>query len=231
MISRLAFWFVPSWSGDFRLEATDDTCVLTVEDPSDEDRLKLIPFLVAARKKGWTEADGSAIAHKGESVIQIAATLREAGPVLAGSTHGDAATWTAVRHVGGTILIDGAKAVPDDATAAATVAPPRKGCPAPTPAERRASQVLRVFSTERQMGTWANEGWMRLVGSHTGEAYRLYHRDEAAKRGLPRLLIRAATGEPVCVWDDRVPPAEEALAIKLAVEHREPWLLGIARAA
>lgn len=227
--SRLSFWFFPAWSGDFRLEATGDTCVLTVEDPSDEDRLKLIPFLVEARKRGWTTADGGAIAHKGESVIEIASSLRDAGPVLAGSTHGDAATWTAVRHVGGTVVIDGVK-VPGEATAAATVTPPRKGCPPPSAAERRASEVLRVFSTERQMRTWSEEGWMRVVGSHTGEAYRLYHRDEAAKRGLPRLLIRAATGAPVCVWDDRVPPAEEALAIKLAVEHREAWLLDIAAA-
>ena len=72
---------------------------------------------------------------------------------------------------------------------------------------------------------------MRVMGNHTGAAYRLYHRDEAARRGVPRLLVRVATGEPVCVWDGAVPPAEEALAIKLAVEHQEAWLLGLRREA
>lgn len=227
---RLAFWFFPVWSGDFRLERQgEDECLLTVEDPTDADRTRLYPFLAAARQKGWMPDEDVAIATTGETKLAVRAPLSVAGPVLAGVAHGKAETWTAVRFAKGTMLFDGAPAPAPDAEAAVTVTPPKKGCPAPTAAERRSSQVLTAFSTERQMGMWSEHGWMPVIGNASGRAYRLYHRDEAAKRGIPRLLVRASDGEPVCVWDDRVPPAEEALSIKFAVEHREAWLLNLSR--
>jgi len=65
---------------------------------------------------------------------------------------------------------------------------------------------------------------MRLIGQ-SGRSYDLHHRDAAARRGMSTVLRDVALGCDICVWDDRVPPAEEALAIKLAVEHREAWLL------
>lgn len=109
-------------------------------------------------------------------------------------------------------------------TAAATVKSPRQGCPAPTACERRASEVLRTFSTASQMRTWEEQGRMRVIGGVSGRGYDLYHRDVAARRGMGTVLAIAGTGEEVCVWDDRVPPEEETLAIKAAVEHRESWL-------
>jgi hypothetical protein len=115
------------------------------------------------------------------------------------------------------------------AVAAATVREPRRGCPAPTRCNRRASEVLRVFSSQRQSEQFEREGFMRVIGNRTGSAYRVYHRDEAAARGLTHSLIEARSGHAICVWDDRVPPEEEALAIKLAVEHREGWLMRLPR--
>lgn len=117
-------------------------------------------------------------------------------------------------------------AEPAPAVAAATVREPQRGCPAPTAAERRASQVLRTFSTDAQWRQWERTGTMRLVGNATGRAYVLHHRGVAASLGLRHVLVRASNQREVCVWDDRVPPEEEALGIKLAVEHREHWLLG-----
>ncbi len=251
-MSRLALWFFPAWCGDFRLEARDDgTTLLTVINPTSDDRLKLDPFLAECVKRGWTEernwfdvfrgsdpnGNGDlyrapAITEAGESVIRLGVKLTEAAPLLAASAHGDSATWTALRCEGGVILVDGVK-IPADAapTAAATVQPPKKGCPAPTPAERRASEVLRTFSTKKQWSQWNAEGRMRLIGQTSGKAYHLYHRDEAAARNLPNLLIEASTQQPICIWDDRVPPAEEALAIKLGIEHRERWTRGLQGAA
>lgn len=239
----LSLWFFPAWCGDFRLERVagdNDRCLLTVEDPTEDDRAKLDPFLAECVKRGWTEkrnwfmslfreAGAPEISEKGETVISLSAGLRDVGPVLAGASHGKADTWTAVRCTSGVILVDGAQ-IPVDApapTAAVTVVPPVRGCPAPSPAERRASEVLRTFSTRSQWTQWEREGRMRLIGSVTGKSYHVYHRDEAASRNLPRLLIETATEAPVCVWDGRVPAAEEVLGIKLAVEHREGWLRGL----
>lgn len=113
--------------------------------------------------------------------------------------------------------------------AAAAVRPPQRGCPAPTHCNRRASEVLSVFSTTAQMQTWNAEGRMRLVGSRTGRSYTLYHRDEAARLNLTHGLIENRTGDAVCCWDESIPAEEEALAIKLAVEHREGWLRRLPR--
>ena len=37
--------------------------------------------------------------------------------------------------------------------------------------------------------------------------------------------LALASGGEVCAWDNRVPPEEEALGLKMAIEHREKWLL------
>jgi hypothetical protein len=114
--------------------------------------------------------------------------------------------------------------------AAAAVRPPARGCPAPEAAQRRASEVLSVFSSASQYDQFQNEGVMRLRGNRTGRTYWLYHRDEAARRRLTHSLLDSS-GAAICVWDERVPAEEEALAIKLAVEHREGWLMRLPRGA
>lgn len=109
--------------------------------------------------------------------------------------------------------------------AAASVRAPRRGCPPPSPAARRASEVLRTFSTASQWDSWQRSASMRVVGGTSGRSYRLYHRDEASKRGLAHTLVDIETGRDICAWDDRVPAEEEALALKLGIEHKERWLL------
>jgi len=116
-------------------------------------------------------------------------------------------------------------------TAAATFRPPRQGCPAPTACERRASEVLRAFCTERQWRQWQRQGRMRVTGNATGKRYDVYHRNEASRQRLSHGLVEVRTGRAICVWDDSVPPEEEALAMKLAIEHREAWMLQLPRGA
>jgi hypothetical protein len=127
----------------------------------------------------------------------------------------DAAS-TAFRGLDGAVL--------DDAEAAVTLRKPERGCPEPVPTNRRASEVLATFSTRSQLQSYEMHGYMSVVGSATGERYRLYHRDAAAQRGLQRCLIDTH-GNPVCVYDWAVPAEEETLAIKFAVEHAEPWIM------
>lgn len=165
----------------------------------------------------------------GETILPVRAGIVDAGPLLAAATFGDARTWTAVRCEGGKVIVDDGSAVPAETPApveaAATVRAPKRGCPEPTACERRASQVLRTFSTTRQWAQWEREARMLVIGNVTGRRYLVHHRDEAHHRRLSRSVLDVETGGVVCAWDDQVPAEEEALALKLALEHRETWLL------
>lgn len=278
----LQFWFVPTWCGDFRLEASGrggKGSILTVEDPTEKDRELLHPFLLAAKQREWIKRM-PVVKLIGKTVIRLQVSVLEAGPVLVKNVHQGESVWTALRHASGKVTVEdgtgerrlydasgqlletsqvptkgivektmdvvkgAAEAVgsvveaakeaiagtvePEPAAAvvaAASVREPKRGCPAPTPAERRASEVLRTFSTASQWSSWQKTGSMLVIGSSSGKSYRLYHRDEAARRGLHHTLVEVRTGVDVCAWDDRVPAEEEALSLKLAVEHRERWLL------
>lgn len=287
----MQFWFVPTWCGDFRLEASGRGgrgSLLSVEDPTEKDRLLLVPFLAAAKERGWIKRMPT-IKLIGKTLVRLPVPVTEAGPVLVGNVHQGEAVWTALRYASGQVtvedgtgrrhlygadgklvetsqlpapakgavekVLDAAKGamgsvveavggaveaareavsaavtpepepVPVPVVAAATVREPKRGCPAPTAAARRASEVLRTFSTASQWASWQRTGSMLVVGSSSGQSYRLFHRDEAARRRMAHCLVDVRTGVDVCAWDDRVPPEEEALSLKLAVEHRERWLL------
>ncbi len=225
----LRFWAVPTWCGDFRVErAGDDACLLTVEDPTPADHARLGPALTLMVERGMLEAL-PVIARNGVTRIPIYKPITEVGPLLAEGASEGIETWTAVRCVDNKIsIVDGTRLPPvttAEPVAAVTVKQPERGCPAPTAAERRASEVLRTFCTERQWAQFQAEGRMRVNGNTTGHAYFVHHRDEAHARGLSHALQVAATGETICAWDTEVPPEEEALALKFAVEHRERWLL------
>jgi len=227
----MKFWFFPVWSGDFRLEITDNKseCLLTVEDPTKKDRVVLNPFFSHARKEGWVEEDAG-IQAKGKTEILVKAPLSVLGPLVAGIIHDGSETWTALRHVDGVISLhdkplEVSKQLPAvSAVAAVTAKKPKKGCPAPTAAKRRASEVLQTFSTSSQWSQFRREGRMTAIGSHTGKAYHVYHRDQASREGLLHSLVEREGDVSICCWDDTVPPEEEMLSIKFAVEHRERWL-------
>lgn len=255
-------WYIPSWSGDFRLErVTDITSLLTVEDPTPGDMGKLRTFFVEARERGWVDA-AVGVAPKGRTEIPVAASVSEAGPFLSGVIYMPRTPlWLVVKSVGGEIRVwdteaqrlmdeeaartrnvkikEAAEEAERDAalakitpqtTDAAAIRPPRVGCPAPLACNRRASEVLRAFSTARQIADFEAKGYMRVVGNTSGEVYYVFHRDEAARRGFGHSVVKA-DGAEVCVWDDGVPAEEEALGIKLGLEHREISLLGRDRIA
>lgn len=284
-------WYHPCRSGDFRLvRAAPDKTTLVVENPTPAERHALGKLLRTAQERAWLPAGADiALPAAGLATFDLAAPIGLCGPLVSKALHGDATTWTAIRHEDvdgvpkivlitepgaldadpeppsvdpGTCPTCGAPsgldcrsarglpraphktrkllrvepspvAVPQGeapaVVAAVTLPPPQRGCPAPESAARRASEVLRDFTAPHQWATWIAEGWMRLIGSHTGAQYFLFHRDEAASRGLSHCLIEARTNDAVCCWDERVPPEEEALGIKLAVEHREDWLRGLPR--
>lgn len=234
-------WSFPCSSGDFRLTPKNDTVtLLEIEKPTAKDREVLGKLLTTCRAKEWIGGEvGLPDNRKGpgrkpKHVIEIAAPMNEVAAELSLQLHGDGSkTWTAIRFESGAVVVeDGVTPLKvedgkseDAPVAAATVREPQRGCPAPEPAERRASEVLRAFSDARQWVQWTTKGFMDVVGEATGKLYRLWHHNEAIDRGLGHLLVDLETGHEVCVYDPLIPAPEEALSIKLAVEHRESWLL------
>lgn len=225
-------WYIPTWSGDFRLSpdgVEPKHSVLSISTPTAGERKKLDAFLAAACARDWVEP-GWDYERKGETSLPVRAPVAEAGALLAG-TMIEGVVWTAVRSIAGVVTVETGKIseaalVKADAKAAASVSPPTRGCPAPEPCNRRASEVLRAFSTTTQWQDWQFGGWMRVVGNVTGKSYRLWHRDAAAQRGLSHVLEECGTGDTICVYDPLRPSEEEALSIKLAIEHHEGWLVG-----
>lgn len=244
-------WFVPCWSGDFRLDADpkdEGRCVLTVVDPTPADREKLAVFLAEAREKGWIDPT-EGIQAMGKTVMVVAAPWLTAGPVLAAQTLPEGEKWTALRAQNGLVTLENGTGEgllerlkkgfirfsnglgelltiesPAELSAAATVLAPARGCPAPLAANRRASEVLATFSSQRQMRDYLDTGAMVAFGNVTGRPYRIYHRNAAKQLGLAHCIIEVDTGRDLCAWDDRVPAEEETLGLKLAVERREGWL-------
>lgn len=220
-------WFIPTRGGDVRLEkSTESSCYLSVLSPTQEEVQILSRFEVEAVSRDWLP-QGQRLEPRtqGELRVLIQAPLTEVGPVLVEAAfHGDG-VWTAVRSETGVKLVDGTPSVPAETRAAASLRPPARGCPAPIPTNRRASEVLRTFSTRAQVAEWERTGSLVAFGSLTGQPYRIFHRNEAVRRGLGHILVDAA-GREVCVWDCRVPAEEEVLGAKLAVEHCEAWLRG-----
>lgn len=228
-------WFFPRLSGDFRLERQEgDTSLLTVEDPTAQDKVHLKPFLDEIKRRGLVD-ELVGLQPKGVTRIEIPAPIAVLGPLLGHTLHGDDDAWTVIRHASNKMTLnDGFDMLPieksEEPVAAATVQPPMQGCPAPAPANRRASQVLRTFCTQSQWDEFQRHGRLTARGNATGRKYHVYHRDEASRLRLSHSLVQVSDQQAICTWDDRVPAEEEILGIKLAVEHREAWLLGMGTA-
>jgi hypothetical protein len=225
-------WFIPSWCGDFRLEAAgDDKCLLTVTDPIPAEVEQLGAFLVKARKKGWVP-NIAGIADKGESKLEIDATVDAAGKVLLGRKRPRKGILTVIKaERGGLVAVKGdgeeleIAAAAADATEAATVRRPTLCCPhCTTGPDLRASQVLQSFSTTEQWRSWLNLGYLYCHGNLSGRRYLVAHRHHPIAI-QNKYIVWDTTGDHVIhCWDWSVPPAEEVLSIKLVLEHAEHWI-------
>lgn len=228
----LSVWFVPTRSGDFRLtSAGESKSVLTVEAPTPTEVDTLRRFLATLREYERPVVDPLAgIALTGSSRVEIDLPLPLAARLLVSDAKAE--SWTAVRSTAGkiellTTPIESAAAAVEaqpDAAAAVSITPPGRGCPAPLRCNYRASEVLRTFSTTTQWESWTRRGYMHVRGNLSEHRYTVFHRDLAAQRGF-RHSVLDHRGAELCVWDDTVPAEEEALAIKLTLEHHEGYVL------
>ena len=107
-------WYIPSWTGDFRLDGKEEnTSLLTVTDPTEEEWARLKAFLVTARSKNWIDgAEG--VVRRGTTELLVGASTHAAGCVLASELAPRRGVLTAVASEGGQItgIVDGTR-LPD----------------------------------------------------------------------------------------------------------------------
>ena len=234
MIDR---WFIPSWSGDYRLEADpmngETASRLTVVDPTPAEVEQLRKFLAKCRKKGWIDGI-EGISPTGQSTLRIGACIADAGhTLLARRGRKRPGILTTIVSKDGTVEaicaetpkpVEAAVAAPD-AKKAVTTRRPTLCCPVPVAGpEVRASEVLRAFCTEQQWADWLRHGWLIAFGGLSGHAYRVAHRHSPVAIEQTKIAWDLDDDHIVHCYDWSVPPPEEVLAVKLTLERREHWI-------
>lgn len=231
-------WYIPSHTGDFRLEKHPDDaarCVLTTEDMTPDEAERVGKFLLEAKQKGWV--DNHLVPSNGRNELVIGTTVQEAGPLLAADVLPGRGVLTVVKSVKGTVMAvvdeteepvqSKVETKPDKPDAAVTVRRHTTCCPDPIPVEgplKRSSRVLREFCTPRQWRSWVKHGFLHCVGQLTGARYRLVHREHPLAATQGKICRDLTHGVTLHFYNCWVPPAEEILAAKLILENREPWL-------
>lgn len=232
-------WFFPSWNGDLRIESDEkkpEQCVLTMIEPTPAELDLLAKFEAQFKERGWTKGKlwkGGAFRSKKTQTARVKAPLAEVAPVVAAEYATGRETLSAILFKDGKVeVVEGDKISKETAEkaekegkAAATTKTPTRCCPECEPgAVEPASEVLLSFLTPEQHATWAKHRFIVVQGGVTGHQYMLAHRHTPLAVANTR-MCRDLTDDAVMHFHDvSVPPEEEVLAAKLALEHREHWL-------
>lgn len=241
--------YLPSWNGDFRLEDDGNGGTrLVVHDPTPHEQKIIGDFLRKAGVKGWVGE--SALGHgdgpyrsTGRSEVMLSATLAAASKILIKLARPKKQTLTAVSFSDGMMsIVEGAddaavekiadaveKATatedPEKPAKAASVKRPTPCCPVcEIGAVAPASEVLLAFLDDHEHETWARERAIVVTGGLTGHRYVVAHRQSAIAAYNTKMCFDIDDGQILHFHDNSVPPEEEVLAVKLILEHREPWL-------
>lgn len=216
-------WYVPSFWGDIRLSAEGEHTRVVADKLTEPEREALAFLSTHAQKKAWLDA-GQTLGE-GEAVVR--APLERVAKVIAKCLKRDRKLVSAITFADGAIeeLHDGEAPATAPGTkrrgrppkAAATVAAPRLGCPAPDfeAAHLRAQRVLESFLQPPQIADFRQHNRFVAIG-HSGRRYMITSRlarDQLAV--YHRSLYDLDDKIPLCCHDYDVPPAEEMLALHL----------------
>lgn len=239
-------WYIPNWSGDYRLLSKNGTCVLEIKNPTEHEKLVVEKFLTTANKKGWLgEEFGLPLGYREagrKTVFKLNVPVAEAGPLLVKLTKPIDRTITAVKFADGKLeVIDQAKSKVVKAAvekaeaeekktsakkaAAVSVSRPTTCCPDCVPGSvERASEALLAFLTDEQHEQWSKTRSIVVEGNLSGHLYILCHRHSDRAIAQTKICYDLDDRFVVHFHKNDVPPEEEILAAKLVLEHRENWL-------
>lgn len=233
-------WFVPTWSGDLRLEplsGDDKKTKLTIEKPTPDEKNQIIAFSALLVDRGWLEEPLKDIGSDETWAAIINAPLEKVGPVFVNVLRPGPAVMTAVKFKDGHIEVcehreTGATgkelaklAEKPKAETAVTVKRPTPCCPdCYVGAIAPATEVLLSFLTPEQHATWKKGRYIVVRGGLSGHRYIIAHRNSeiAAKNG--KIAWDCEDRDVIHFHDWSVPPEEEVLAAMLILQYREPWL-------
>lgn len=222
----------------------DDACLLRILDPTAGESELLNRFLAKVSEQGWTDVkrvqpekvDGQLVQE-----ILLLTPLETAGKRLLRYVRPHASTLTALTFSDGKVVttegttdhaiaelekkIEAEKAKGKEAKAGASVQRPTPCCPECEPGSiAPASEVLLSFLTPEQHEDWARHRAIRVRGHLSGHDYLVMHRNSPGAVQNTKLCYDVTDGAKMDFHDVSVPPEEEVLAVKLILEHAEPWL-------
>lgn len=200
--------------------------------------LLLSRHAITARTEG--EGEKRAKGDKAERVLNL--PIMEAGRQLAELIHGAGAPLlTGIKFAKGKVkvvrdakaavlLVEAGVGEDGEPESAVTVEQPTRGCPMPTVTEmreQRAADVVRSFLTSTQRQDFDKSRSILSQGCDTGALYRITSRwspDVEHYGALYRLTqpdATRSTPKTICASNLNVPPSEEMLSLKFAVETVE----------
>jgi len=239
-------WYFPSWNGDIRIEEHPEDpkkkTLLTVISPTAAEIKKLGEIDMLVRKRGWRDRDkpmvGSFSVNWPERAeFMLDAPVSRIGKVLLKKVKGGKQTLTAVVFEDGTqevadgdgeavaALVD-TEAEGKEPEKAVSVKRPTPCCPTCFTEDpiTAADEVLKEFLTPSEWETWVSDLAVYAYGGMSGHLYRIAHRQSPEAARQRKICLDLTNGEVLHFHDWSVPPAEEVLASKLILEHREDWL-------
>jgi hypothetical protein len=242
-------WYIPSFYGDIRLEAVSTTqCRVIADQTTERERAALRTLAEVASKRRWLPTSkGPTPLFSDERALKttLDAPIDKVAKQLAKLLKPRRKVISAVKFKDGTIeeIFDDevdvdttknpyrepAAMPPEHAVAAASVAAPTRGCPAPDfgTAELRARGVLATFLSTDQLDDFALHNRFVTIGADTGHHYMVTSRQATdALATYQRTLYDLDEGRALCVHDWSVPPAEEMLSmhVLLALPDWERFL-------
>jgi len=229
-------WFIPSWSGDFRLDPVENDPTLSallITKPTPREVQLLDGFLATARKRKWLDQPIKVNAKLESQTIMLSASVAKAGAALVKATKPLDRTLTAVVFEDGKLKVAETSELDGLVTeieakkpkAAVSVARPTPSCPSCVPGSiGMASEVLLAFLDEQQHVDWAEHRAIITTGGNSGHRYLIAHRHSDTAQRLGKICYDLDDRLVLHFHDWSVPPEEEVLASMLILHHREAWL-------
>lgn len=231
--SPIPHWYIPSFYGDVRLEAVGKSqCRVIAEKTTEREREALKTLAEVASKRRWLPTSKVPLfSDLGILKTTLGAPIDKVAKQLAKLLKPNRKIISAVQFKDGGIEEIYDDEDPEDppkveepakpAVAAASVAAPTRGCPAPDfgSAELKARGVLATFLSKDQIDDFTRYNRFVTTGADTGHQYMVTSRQATdALSRYQRTLYDLDEDRPLCVHDWSVPPAEEMLALHVLLK-------------
>ncbi|HEC61174.1 MAG TPA: hypothetical protein ENI27_02845 [bacterium] len=208
--------YIPSFLGDIQLINEDEKTKLVYSELTPGEEARLTDFLKHYK-----------ITLVQKSPIYLPEKINKAHKRFLKIFKTDKQILNVAKYHDGKITLVQEFNVPETEAGVSVEQPPR-GCPMPTLLERaetRALEVLNQFLSPQQKSDFDTQKAFVVRGNFTGRPYRITSRWNPACEQYG-LLYCIPTQNNICASLPDVPPSEEVLAMKFAVEFTEHQFIG-----